>query len=99
MPNPARTTTLSLNFLGLHAAPSRGASPHCRPVSVVLLTPFVGYSLLLPAMMNPFDVMVSVASSYTYCDGSKLKILPYFSVSPPSQSKRNPAVRLRFDRI
>jgi hypothetical protein len=52
MPMPVRTTTLLLNRDGSHAAPIRGAKPHWRPVSVVLLTPAVPF-LLLPAMMKP----------------------------------------------
>lgn len=59
---PARTTTLLWNISGLHAIPSRGAKPHCRPVSVELLTPFLGYRGLLPATMKPLEVTVPVAS-------------------------------------
>ena len=52
MPNPVRTTTFEWNISGCHAAPTRGAIPHCRPVSVVGLTPTVGL-LLLPAITSP----------------------------------------------
>ena len=79
--------------------PSRGAKPHCRPVSVVLLTPGVGACLLLPATINPFEVTTPVASSNAYCEGSKLKIRPYFSERPPFQSQRRPAVTVRLGRI
>src|ERR1700680_4994673 len=59
MPQPARTTILLSNFFGLHAKPKRGAKPHCLPVRVELLTPLVGNSLLLPAMMKPFETILS----------------------------------------
>ena len=69
----------------------RGPSPHWRPVSVVLLTP------LTPAISNPLlpGVKLSEATLYWYSAGLKLNRLPFFSVSPPFQSKRRPAVRLR----
>ena len=63
MPQPARTTTLLLNLFGLHANPIRGASAQFLPVNVESLTPLVGNSLLLPAMMKPLETMVSEAAS------------------------------------
>ena len=50
---------LVIESLGSQAAPIRGAKPHWRPVSVVLLTPAVPF-LLLPAMMKPLCVGPSV---------------------------------------
>src|SRR5258708_34557699 len=100
IPQPARTTTLLLNILGLHATPMRGANPHCRPVRVELLTPEVPCGLfpatIKPVELNGFDVgfadVGSFVGSYEYFDGSKLRRFPFFSVNAPSQSKRIPAV-------
>src|ERR1700689_3940628 len=95
MPQPARTTSLSLNFFGLQARPILGAMPHCRPVKVVSLTPLVPNFGLFPATSNPFEASVSVVGSYEYFDGSKFRRSPFFSVNPPFQSNLTPAVIAR----
>src|SRR5579863_3912702 len=94
MPQPARTTILLLNILGVHATPNRGAKPHCRPRRVELLTPGVACGLF-PATINQSEVMESDAASYAYFEGSKLRKSPFFSVKPPIQSNRSPAVMVR----
>ena len=48
---------------GCHAMPSRGAMPHWRPVSVVLLTPVGSVRVIAGDDKIPSCVMVSDATS------------------------------------